>query len=170
MRDTPDASNASQKGNTPQSDQRSPTATSHRACLEGVGSTVVATAAVQALGYAPADAAASTMTVPSKTAISLTVNGASSAAIYFGTAVGVPQTANFLVSLTPNTATGSVVLLEGNQQLGPALTLSGGQVSYATQLSAGHHVIEAVYVGDGVNAGSKSPSVVINRSPRPKPR
>src|SRR5205823_1639689 len=78
----------------------------------------------------------------SATTTGLTVNGASSAAIYFGTAVGVPQTANFLVSLTPNTATGSVVLLEGNQQLGPALTLSGGQVSYATQLSAGHHVIE----------------------------
>jgi aerobic-type carbon monoxide dehydrogenase small subunit (CoxS/CutS family) len=73
MRDTPDASSSSNKGNTPQSDQRSPTATSRRTCLEGASSTVVATAAVQALGSTPADAAASAI----RTAISLTVNGVS---------------------------------------------------------------------------------------------
>ena len=49
MRNTPDASSSSQQGNTPQSDQRSPTATSRHKFLEGAGSTVVATAAVQAL-------------------------------------------------------------------------------------------------------------------------
>jgi aerobic-type carbon monoxide dehydrogenase small subunit (CoxS/CutS family) len=73
MRDTPNASSSSSKGNTPQSDQRSPTATSRRTCLEGASSTVVATAAVQALGSTPADAAASAI----RTAISLTVNGVS---------------------------------------------------------------------------------------------
>src|SRR4029450_9181083 len=77
MRDTPDASSSSNKGNTPQSDQRSPTATSRRACLEGAGSTVVAPAAGQSLGNAPTDAAASAMTAPARTAISLTVNGVS---------------------------------------------------------------------------------------------
>jgi hypothetical protein len=104
------------------------------------------------------------------TTTNLTVNGSSSATINFGTAMGVPQTASFVVSVTPNTATGSVVLLEGDQQFGPVLALSGGQASYATQLSAGTHTIEAVYIGDGANAGSTSPAVVINRSPRPKPR
>jgi aerobic-type carbon monoxide dehydrogenase small subunit (CoxS/CutS family) len=77
MRDTPDASSSSNKGNTPPSDQQSSTATSRRACLEGAGSTVVATAAVQALGSTPADAAVSAMTAPARTAISLTVNGVS---------------------------------------------------------------------------------------------
>ena len=77
MRDTPDVSNSSQKGHTPQSDQRRPTATSRRACLEGAGSTGVATAAVQALGSATADAADSVLTAPARTAISLTVNGVS---------------------------------------------------------------------------------------------
>jgi aerobic-type carbon monoxide dehydrogenase small subunit (CoxS/CutS family) len=77
MRDKPDASSYSHKGNRPNSDQRSPTTTSRRACLEGAGSTVVATAAVPALGSATADAAASAMTAPARTAISLTVNGVS---------------------------------------------------------------------------------------------
>ena len=75
MRDTPNASSSSQKGHTPQSDQRSPTAMSRRTGLEGAGSTVVATAAVQALGSAPAHAAASALIAPARTAISLTVNG-----------------------------------------------------------------------------------------------
>ena len=77
MRDTPDTSSSSQQGNRPTSDQRSPQATSHRACLEGAGSPVAAPAAVQALGRATADAAASAMTAPARTAISLTVNGVS---------------------------------------------------------------------------------------------
>ena len=77
MRDTPDASGDSQQGNRPTSDRRSPQATSRHACLEGAGATVVATTAVQALGSAPADAAASTMTAPASTAIHLTVNGVS---------------------------------------------------------------------------------------------
>jgi aerobic-type carbon monoxide dehydrogenase small subunit (CoxS/CutS family) len=77
MRDTPDASSSSHKGNSPQCDQRSPTATSRRTCLEGAGATEVATAAVQALGSATAAAAESAMTAPARTAIRLTVNGVS---------------------------------------------------------------------------------------------
>ena len=77
MRDTPDAASSSKQGNSPQSDPRSPTATSRRALLDGAGSTGVATAAVPALGSAPADAAVSALTAPSRTAISLTVNGVS---------------------------------------------------------------------------------------------
>jgi aerobic-type carbon monoxide dehydrogenase small subunit (CoxS/CutS family) len=75
MRDTSDASSDSQQGNRPTSDHQSPQATSRRACLDGAGTTVVAPAAVQALGRATADAVASVMTAPSRTAISLTVNG-----------------------------------------------------------------------------------------------
>src|SRR5262245_16120763 len=59
MRDTPDASSDSQQSNRPTSDHRSPQAMSRRACLEGVGATVGATAAVQALGSAAVDATAS---------------------------------------------------------------------------------------------------------------
>jgi aerobic-type carbon monoxide dehydrogenase small subunit (CoxS/CutS family) len=77
MRDKSDASSYSQKGNSPTSDQRSPNATSRRAFLEGAGSTVVAPAAVQALGIATADAAESALTAPSRTAIRLNVNGVS---------------------------------------------------------------------------------------------
>jgi xanthine dehydrogenase YagT iron-sulfur-binding subunit len=77
MREKPDASSYSTKGNRPTSDRRSPTATSRRALLDGAGATVAAPAAGQALGRAPADAAASAMTAPARTAISLTVNGIS---------------------------------------------------------------------------------------------
>ncbi len=77
MRDKPDASSSSNKGNSPKSDQRSPTATSRRALLEGAGLTGVATAAVPALGSSTADAAASAMTTHSRTAIRLQVNGVS---------------------------------------------------------------------------------------------
>jgi aerobic-type carbon monoxide dehydrogenase small subunit (CoxS/CutS family) len=71
MRDTPDASSASQQGNRPTSDHRSPQATSCRALLDGAGSKV----ATPAAGRAPADAAA--LAAPARTAISLTVNGVS---------------------------------------------------------------------------------------------
>ncbi len=77
MRDTPDASSSSQQGNRPQAEPQSPQATSRRACPDGAGATMVAPAAVQAPGRAAADAAASAMTVPARTAISLTVNGVS---------------------------------------------------------------------------------------------
>ena len=78
MRDTPDASSSSNKDNCPQSEPRSPDVPSRRALLDGAGSTVVATAVVQAPGSATAaDAAASALPAPSRTAIRLTVNGVS---------------------------------------------------------------------------------------------
>jgi aerobic-type carbon monoxide dehydrogenase small subunit (CoxS/CutS family) len=77
MRDKPDATSSSKQGNSSQSDPRNPTATSRRAFLDNAGSTGGATATVQALGRAPADAAASAMTAPARTAIRLTVNGVS---------------------------------------------------------------------------------------------
>jgi aerobic-type carbon monoxide dehydrogenase small subunit (CoxS/CutS family) len=77
MRDKPEASSDSKQGNSPKSDQRSPSATARREFLEGTGSTVVATTAVPALGSSTADAAASALSAPSRTAIRLTVNGVS---------------------------------------------------------------------------------------------
>jgi aerobic-type carbon monoxide dehydrogenase small subunit (CoxS/CutS family) len=77
MRDKPDASSYSKQGNIPKSDQRSPKAKFRRECLEGAGSTAVATAAVQALGISTADAAESAISAPSRTAIRLNVNGVS---------------------------------------------------------------------------------------------
>jgi aerobic-type carbon monoxide dehydrogenase small subunit (CoxS/CutS family) len=77
MRDKPDTNSSSQKSNGPQSDQQSPQATPYRAFLEGTGSTVVATTTVQTLGSTTADAAAATMSTPSRTAIRLIVNDVS---------------------------------------------------------------------------------------------
>ncbi len=100
----------------------------------------------------------------------LLVNGANgNVNVNFGMVAG-RQGANFAVTITPSTATGNVVLLEGTKQLGPILTLTSGQASYQTQLSIGQHNVRAVYLGDGVVAGGSSPTVVVNRSPRPQPR
>jgi hypothetical protein len=103
----------------------------------------------------------------------LTVNGATgTVTVNFGVALGVlpAQRANFLVTVTGGTNGDSVVLLNGNRQLGPTLTLAGGQASYATQLPVGQYNIQAVYIGNGSAGGSSSPIVIIDRSPRPKPR
>src|SRR5579859_7748274 len=105
---------------------------------------------------------------PSNT--TLTVNNGSTVPIFFGFAKGVPQSANFVINVTGSNDGDSVVLLEGNQQLGPVLTLTGGQASWNSQLRAGVHNVQAVYIGNGTSAGSISTSVVVNRSPRPMPR
>jgi aerobic-type carbon monoxide dehydrogenase small subunit (CoxS/CutS family) len=76
MRNT-DASSYSEKGNSPDSDQRSPHATAGCQFPAGAGSTVVATAAALAPGIATAAAAASALTAPAKTTIQLNVNGIS---------------------------------------------------------------------------------------------
>jgi hypothetical protein len=103
----------------------------------------------------------------SSTAVS--VNGASTGSIHFG-AAGTGQVANLSVQVSPASATGSVVLLDGNRQLGPALPLSGGTASYTTQLGVGEHTIRAIYLGNGTVAGSGSPTVTVQRSPWPGPR
>jgi YVTN family beta-propeller protein len=86
------------------------------------------------------------------------------------------QSANFDVLVSGSgPPIGNVVLLEGNRQLGPLLTLTIGSpssCSYQTPLPVGRHQVQAVYLGDasfGVN-GSASAVQVVNTSPRPKPR
>jgi hypothetical protein len=68
-------------------------------------------------------------------------------------------------------AGGSVVLLDGNRQLGPVLIFSAfGVATYSTPLPIGTHNIQAVFLGGGNVNGSVSSVVTINTSPRPKPR
>jgi hypothetical protein len=103
----------------------------------------------------------------------LMVNGnAGPVGVNFGVARSVlpAQRANFVVTVTGSTNGDSVVLMEGNRQLGATLILAGGQASYATQLPAGQHNIQAFYIGNGTVGGSSSLVVVIDRSPRPRPR
>jgi len=103
----------------------------------------------------------------------LTVNGsAGPVTVNFGVVMGAPpaQKANFVVMVTGSTNGDSVVLMEGNRQLGATLTLAGGQASYATQLPVGQHNIQAFYIGNGTVGGSPSLVVVVDRSPRPRPR
>ncbi|HTC92904.1 MAG TPA: Ig-like domain repeat protein [Terriglobales bacterium] len=100
----------------------------------------------------------------------LTVNGGASSNLNFGFALGMQQSADFVISVTGSTDGDSVVLLEGNQQLGPVLTLTGGQASWNSQLRVGVHNVQAIYIGNGTSAGSISTGVVVNRSPRPRPR
>jgi hypothetical protein len=66
---------------------------------------------------------------------------------------------------------GSVVLLDGNRQIGPQLTLdSSGSAIYRTPLTIGSHSFRAVYLGNSNVSGSDSGSRLVNTSPRPKPR
>jgi hypothetical protein len=52
----------------------------------------------------------------------------------------------FLAGCTP---TGSVTFMDGSTPLGAAVALSGGSATFSTpSLSAGHHIIKAVYSGD----------------------
>ena len=103
----------------------------------------------------------------------LTVNGSvGPVTVNFGVALGAlpAQNATFVVTVTGSTDGDSVVLLDGNRQLGATLTLASGQASYATQLPAGQHNVQAVYIGNGGTGGSSSLVVIIDRSPRPRPR
>jgi hypothetical protein len=54
----------------------------------------------------------------------------------------------FAVSITPATATGTVTLTEGANQLAPATALTGGSVSISVTLPFGIHTITANYSGD----------------------
>jgi len=100
----------------------------------------------------------------------LTVNGMSSTNLNPVFAKGVLQSANFVISVPGSNDGEFVVLLEGNQQLGPVLALTGTQASWNSQLRVGVHNVQAVYIGNGTLAGSTSTVVVVNRSPRPLPR
>jgi hypothetical protein len=91
-----------------------------------------------------------------------------------GPAIFFRQRASFSVQVSvfggPNAKGGSVVLLDGNQQLGPALTLDeNGAKTYSTPLRIGTHNIRAVYLGDSTHLGSAG-ATTVDASPRPKPR
>ena len=99
----------------------------------------------------------------------MTVNGSNtSATIYFGVVAGT-RGANFVVSGPAATDGNLVVLLEGNKQVGPTLTLNSGQAPYTTNLAIGLHQIRATYIGNGTVGGSQSPTVTVQVSPRPNP-
>jgi hypothetical protein len=90
------------------------------------------------------------------------------------------QSAAFVVDIygavPAGTPTGNVVLLDGDRQVGPLLTLTSdpsGVFSacvYDTSLPPGTHQVRAVYLGDTNFNGSISNVGIVNASPRPKPR
>ena len=104
------------------------------------------------------------------TTTTLMVNGGSNDPIYFGFAKGARQKAGFAVTVTGSSDGDSVVLMEGNRQIGPVLNLNSGQTIFNTQLSVGQHSVRAIYLGNNTAAGSVSSIVTVTRSPRPKPR
>jgi hypothetical protein len=106
----------------------------------------------------------------SSSTTALTVNGGSSATLYFGFVAGVAQSASFVITVTgTNVQDGdSVVLMQGAVTVGPVLTLSAGQAKFKSQLGAGVHSIQAVYIGSGTSAGGISSAVTVNRSPGPR--
>jgi hypothetical protein len=104
------------------------------------------------------------------TTTSLTINGGSHDPIYSRYAKGIPQSVNFAVHVSGGTDGDLVVLMEGNRQVGPALTLALGQATFSTQFGIGRHTVVAVYLGNSTAAGSESAAQSFIRSPRPKPR
>src|SRR6266850_2553866 len=73
------------------------------------------------------------------------------------------------VTYSSGTPGGTVIFMDGATRLGSAVLDGTGRVSFSTnQLTVGEHRIAAVYVGNGAFAGSVSPSLIIQRSPRPR--
>ena len=71
------------------------------------------------------------MATGNATNTTLMVNGGSNDPIYFGFAKGVRQKAGFVVNVTGGTDGDSVVLMEGNRQIGPVLNLNSGQTIFS---------------------------------------
>ena len=86
----------------------------------------------------------------------------------------MPNTALFRTNLvyaakvSPNTASGLVVFIDGTTVVGFA-PLNGAGVATFTinQLTMGRHSITAAYEGDSTYNSNVSPTVVFYRSPRP---
>ncbi len=84
----------------------------------------------------------------------------------------------FFQIVVSGTSSGTAILLDGDKQIGPLLTVSpianiGTAAFYSTPLSIGVHHIRAVFLGTtglAPTTGSLSNSVDVNASPRPKPR
>jgi len=69
------------------------------------------------------------------------------------------QSVTFTVSVTPNTATGTITFEDGSKTLGTA-TLSSGSATFSTNnLAVGSHSITAVYGGDTYDNGGTSSSI-----------
>jgi beta-glucanase (GH16 family) len=81
------------------------------------------------------------------------------------------QQAAFSISVSSSsTPDGSVVLLDGDRELGPPLTLNSGSAAMQTPLEVGEHSIRAVYQGTSNFSGSASSVQKVNASPWPKPK
>jgi hypothetical protein len=104
------------------------------------------------------------------TTTTLLVNGGSGKPVYFGYVKGEKQKANFVVNVAGGADGDSVLLLEGNKQIGPALTLSSGHASFAAQFAVGQHSVLAIYLGSNTAAGSTSSPQTFLRSPMPNPK
>jgi YVTN family beta-propeller protein len=114
---------------------------------------------------------------PALTQVVTAAGGATSTTTTLTTA---PQTSfrqaakfSIQVTATSGTATGKVILFEGNMPMGSAVLLdNNGAASLSTPLRIGPHNFQAVYLGDsshGIN-GSFSALQKVNASPRPRPR
>jgi hypothetical protein len=117
------------------------------------------------------EAVESTASGSSTTALSINgsvSNPANPIFVYF--TLGGRVGATFNVTVTGSSNGDQVVLLDGNNQLGPTLALNSGTASYTTQLAIGQHDFQGVYIGNAAVAGSASPVVIVVRSPRPGPR
>jgi len=81
------------------------------------------------------------------------------------------QQASFSVTVTStSTPMGSVILLDGDRQLGLTLVLNAGTAATQSPLEIGTHSIRAVYQGTTDFSGSSSSPQTVNASPKPKPR
>jgi len=81
------------------------------------------------------------------------------------------QQASFSVTVTSSsTPIGSVILLDGDRQLGLTLDLNAGTAATQSPLEIGTHSIRAVYQGNANFSGSSSSPQTVNASPKPKPR
>jgi len=84
------------------------------------------------------------------------------------------QTVALSIQVTPASsgpATGNVILLDGDDQLGPVLTLDGtGSATYSAPLRPGvHRDLTAVYLGNSTFNGSASSAQAVNASSKPNP-
>jgi Bacterial Ig-like domain (group 3)/MBG domain (YGX type)/FG-GAP-like repeat/FG-GAP repeat len=101
-----------------------------------------------------------TLTITNLPATTTTL-ASSAMSVLFGTSVTF--TASVSTSATSTAPTGTIQLYDGSTPLGSAITLTGGSASYSTaSLSAGTHMITAVYSGDANFASSTSAAITEN--------
>ncbi|HTD21413.1 MAG TPA: Ig-like domain repeat protein [Terriglobales bacterium] len=117
--------------------------------------------------YLPSTSAAMTEVITATGAVSTTTALNATAKTFFRQ----PVVFSVQVTATSGTATGNIILLEGNQQLGSSLPLNGsGAATFSTPLHPSVHNIQAVYLGNNNFNGSASTAQPVTASPRPKPR